>query len=307
MLKPQIDPSEILAAAQTLGFDDVGVCRAKIPEPDLNAWQHWLDKGLHAELHYMSQAARYDPSNLLPEAKSAIVFITNYKQPKMPFKSDHGLVASYARGRDYHNLHRKRLKAFIKWLDERTEHRYKSRGFSDSAPLLEKALAVQAGLGWFGKNTLLIHRKFGTFTLLSVVLTTLELSYYSGIDLRTARCGSCRLCLDHCPTQALSDYTLDARLCLSYHTIESKHPIPPEIASKNKGYLFGCDICQEVCPHNVRSPLAKEEAFSPNKGQGVYLSKQQIEDLQKESLFGSPLNRKGKEGLLATFKQLESL
>lgn len=295
-----ISLEDIKEQALRLGYDDVGVTSAVIPEEDIQAYQAWLDRGDHAELAYMENTLRCRPQELLPGAKSAIIFVSYYKQEEIPFGQEHGVIASYARGRDYHNIHRKRLKKFIAWFEERTNARCK--GFSDSTPIMEKALAVQAGLGWFGKNTLLIHRKFGTFTLLSGILTTLELPH-SMLSLRQPRCGSCTRCIDACPTKALTPYNLNANLCLSYHLIESKKPIPEAIRKNNPGYVFGCDICQNVCPHNFRKPLASTPEFSATQGMGALLDASKIDAiLQKpESLYGTPLQRRGAEGLRLNF------
>lgn len=297
----EISTQELRDKALALGWDDVGLTAARIPEEDLIAYHEWLAKGYHGDLAYMENHIRCRPQELFPGARTAIIFITNYKQLKSPFPSEGGLIASYARGRDYHKVHRKRLKAFISWLETRSGQKGIAKGFSDSTPILEKALAVQAGLGWFGKNTLLIHRRFGTFILLSGILTSLDLPH-TGKELnwRTPRCGTCNRCLEACPTQALvSPYQLDAQRCLSYHLIESKKPIPEEIRKRNPGYVFGCDICQDVCPHNVLSPLSSSVDFSPEKGMGISLNLATIEKVidQPEMLFGTPLQRKGAEGL----------
>lgn len=296
--------------ALALGWDDVGIAPAKIPEEEIDAYRSWLSKGYHGELAYMENQIRCRPQELLPGAQSAIIFVTYYKGEQLPFRSDAGLVASYARGRDYHNVHRRRLKHFIRWMEEVTGKEEIARGFSDSKPILERALAVQAGLGWLGKNTLLIHRRFGTFTLLSGVLTTLELPLTAeNPQSRFPRCGVCTRCLDACPTKALiQPYTLDARKCLSYHLIESKKPIPKEIAEKNPGYIFGCDICQDVCPHNVRKPISTTPEFAPEEGVGPYLTIDDITSIEAapESLHGTPLKRRGAKGLKLTGNTLFS-
>lgn len=294
---------EIKAEALKLGWDDVGITRAVISNEDIQSYLEWVEDGRQAALKYMENKLRKSPEEYFPGAKSAIVFVTNYKQPKLTFKSKSGLIASYARGRDYHHVHRKRLKKFIQWLEQRTGQAGIAKGFSDSSPVMEKALAVQAGLGWFGKNTLLIHRRFGTFTLLSGVFTTLELQQ-TMLTTRLPRCGSCTRCLNACPTQAFtSPYKLDAAKCLSYHLIESKSPIPEEIKKKNPGYIFGCDICQDVCPHNVRPPLSLTKEFSPENGNGAYVTLDDIQVMERhpEKLFGTPLQRRGVEGLKHNF------
>lgn len=300
---------EIISVTQKLGWDDVGITQAKIPDEDIAAYQKWLKEEFHADLKYMENGIRCHPEKLFPGAKSAIIFVSYYKQPALPFKEDAGLIASYARGRKYHNVHHARLKKFIRWLEERSGESNIAKGFSDSTPILEKALAVRAGLGWFGKNTLLIHRKFGTFTLLSGVLTTLEFSEKLEAP-RLPRCGSCTKCIDACPTQALvSPYRLNAAKCLSNHLIESDQDLPQEIASKNPGYIFGCDICQDVCPHNKRKEPSNTPEFSPESGMGAYLSLSKLNALEEtpEELYGTPLQRRGIKGLKETAKHLNLL
>jgi epoxyqueuosine reductase len=181
-----LSAEDVRIQALALGWDDVGITSATIAAADQQAYRAWVAEGQHGALAYMENDLRTAPGQLLPGAKSAILCITNYKQTKQPLSADAGLIASYARGRDYHNIHHKRLKALIRWLEARTWQTGIAVGFSDSKPLLEKALFVQAGLGWFGKNTLLIHRRFGTFTLLSGLLTTLELPFPPLMDTRQA-------------------------------------------------------------------------------------------------------------------------
>lgn len=298
---------ELKAKALELGWDDMGVTPAEIPDADVEAYENWLQEGLHSGLGYMENRMRCDPTQFFTGAKTAIIFVSYYKQAKVDFQTDKGVIASYARGRDYHHVHRKRLKKFIHWLEERSGKMGIAKGFSDSAPVMEKALAVQAGLGWFGKNSLLIHRRFGTFTLLSGVMTSLEFTFAKvELNMRLPRCGSCTRCMDACPVQALNTpYVLDARLCLSYHLIESKTEIPAEIAAKNPGYVFGCDICQDVCPHNARKANSTTEAFSPSAGMGAFLTLSEIEDLQQhpERLYGTPLKRRSAAGLKRSFRQ----
>lgn len=290
-----------------LGWDDVGITEASIPDADIAAYKEWLKEGLHADLTYMENQLRTDPAALLTGAKSAIIFVSYYKQEKEAFSKDKGIIASYARGKDYHAIHRKRLKKFIVWLEEKASQKNICKGFSDSSLVLEKALAVKAGLGWFGKNTLLIHRKFGTFTLLSGLFTSLALPTTTALNLRLPRCGTCTRCLDACPTQAfISPYKLDAARCLSYHLIESKKTIPEEIAKKNPGYVFGCDICQDVCPHNIKKTTSATKDFSAQAGLGPYLNAEKLKVIQAhpEKLFGTPLQRRKSEGLAYNLRLL---
>jgi epoxyqueuosine reductase len=296
--------NELKTFALSIGFDDLGVTTPEIPEEDIASYRKWIREDHQGALHYMENTLRIDPKTYFPEAKTALIFVSSYKKPRAPFKEGAGVIASYARGKDYHNIHRKRLKKIIAWLEEKAGQKGIAKGFSDSSPVLEKALAVKAGLGWFGKNTLLIHRKFGTFTLLAGILTKLE---YPATTLpsREARCGSCTKCLNACPTKALiAPYILDAKKCLSYHLIESKTTVPKEVT--NPGYAFGCDICQDVCPHNVRPPLATHEDFKENPLFSPYLTLNDLEIIEKkpETLFGTPLNRRGVSGLKANLESL---
>jgi epoxyqueuosine reductase len=306
MISP-ISYEEVRQKAFELGWDDVGITHAQIPESDIEAYREWLALERHGNMAYMENQIRCHPDQLLPGAKTAILFVTYYKQPPQPFEKEAGLIASYARGRDYHNVHRKRLKKLIQWLELRSGQSGIAKGFSDSTPILEKALAVQAGLGWFGKNTLLIHRKFGTFILLSGVLTTLEFSERL-LQPRLPRCGSCTRCLDACPTQAfISPYHLDATKCLSYHLIESKEELPESVQKQNPGYAFGCDICQDVCPHNARKSASQALEFAPEQGMGTYLTLEKMEAVQEnpELLYGTPLQRRGVEGLKHSFEKIK--
>lgn len=304
----QISFDDIQSIAKNIGWDDVGIAPAIIPEEDVAAYRKWIVEECHGSMKYMENDLRCYPEKLLPGAKTAIIFVTHYKQRQEPFKKGAGVVASYARGKDYHHLHRKRLKKFIAWLEEKTGLKEIAKGFSDSTPILEKSLAVQAGLGWFGKNTLLIHRRFGTFILLSGVLTTLEITT-TLTPLRLPKCGSCTRCIDACPTKAItSPYHLDATKCLSYHLIESKSEIPIEIQEKNPGFVFGCDICQNVCPHNIRPQISIHAEFSPESGLGPYLDENDIARIeeQPEKLFGTPLQRRGAAGLKYNLQLISS-
>ncbi len=297
---------DIRLAAKELGYDDVGITKPTLPQADKDALKEWLKKNHHAGMKWMERPVRLDPKELLPGAKTAILFISYYRQEEVPFTEKKGVVASYARGRDYHNVHKRRLKQFIRWFEEKVGEEDCCRPFSDASPIMERALAVQAGLGWFGKNNLLIHRRLGTFTLLSGILTTVEVEGTKVVEERRPRCGTCTKCIDHCPTGALSPYELDSSRCLSYHLIESKEPIPQEIAAKNPGYLFGCDICQDVCPHNVRKEPTDSKDFSPENGIGALLDLNQLNEIEEdpEKLYVTPLKRRKAKGLSYNWKTL---
>lgn len=305
-LYPSVE--EIKSKALELGWDDASITSASIPHEDIQAYSDWVAAGFHAEMEYMKNELRCAPTELLPGAQTAIIFVSYYKDDEESFNEKKGVIASYARGKDYHNVHHRRLKKFCHWLKERVpDESFECKRFSDSTPILEKALAVKAGLGWFGKNTLLIHKQFGTYTLLSGVLTTLRLEDLPAHP-RLPRCGSCTRCLDSCPTQALTPYALDANKCLSYHLIESKTEIPQEIAQKNPGYIFGCDICQSVCPHNTRKPLSHSTEFGRDEGIGASLSLEDLSQIEQspELLFGTPLKRAGAKRMKNTLESLIS-
>lgn len=305
-----VDPSKlnletIRAQAISLGWQDCGITTPYLPERDRLRYLEWLREGKQGNLQYMENVLRENPTDWFPGAKSIIMFLSYYKQKKVSFEQP--VVASYARGRDYHNVHRKRLKKMVQWLEETSQQQDIARPFSDSSPILEKVFAVQSGLGWIGKNTLLIHRKYGTFTLLSGIITRLALPTHPPVQ-ELNRCGTCERCLEACPTQALTPFSLDARRCISYHLIESKNAIPEFVQKNNPGYVFGCDLCQDACPHNWNKPESNSLEFSPSQGIGAQVSKERFQTIKRtpERLFGTPLQRRKVAGLERTLDSLEA-
>lgn len=216
----------------------------------------WLAQGKHGSMQYLAEHAdlKADPAQLLKGAKSAIMVADLYatrNDESVDVPDGHGRVARYARGGDYHAIMKKRLHALCDemgelWPESRT------RTFVDTAPAHERELALAAGLGWIGKHTLLIHPKAGSWMLLGGVLTTLEL--HANEREEADHCGTCTRCIDACPTDAITPYSVDASRCISYLTIERREPIPSVLERAMGEWIFGCDVCQEVCPHNSPRP-----------------------------------------------------
>jgi epoxyqueuosine reductase len=252
--------------ARALGFDLVGVAPAQSP-PHADSFLLWLAQGYAGTMEYMERTAhlRINPAELLPDARSAIVVGLNYAPAELPNTDYH--IARYALGDDYHAVIREKLETLLGAI-QAIEPSATGRVCVDSAPVLERDLALLAGLGWYGKNTCLINTHRGSYFFLGVLLLTLELEYDSPAQ---GGCGTCRLCLDACPTGALVEpYQLDARKCISYLTIELRDPIPTEYREAMGEWLFGCDICQEVCPFNrprahqsLRAQPTTEPRFQP--------------------------------------------
>lgn len=248
--------------AEAIGFDLFGVADAR-PSQQLESYRTWLKAGMHGQMHYLEQhlPLKENPALLLPELRSIVVVACSYYAPEPLAQSDFQ-VARYAWGDDYHVLMKQMLEQLAAALKtEAPELEY--RVFVDSGPLLERDLASRAGLGWIGKNTCLIHPQKGSWFLLGCLLSNLDLPPDRPFD--SFHCGSCTRCLDACPTEALvAPHVLDARKCISYWTIEQREAIAPEMQEAIGNWLFGCDICQQVCPWNQRFALPTQlEAFYP--------------------------------------------
>jgi len=256
----------IKAQAARLGFDLCGICPAVAP-PGVDRLQAWLAAGYVGEMHYLPDRAEAaaDPQHVMEGARSIVMLAMNYRSAEpSPVQPGQGRISRYAWGNDYHDLIRSRLAMLADWL-RTAAPTAKVRGVVDTAPLLEREFAQLAGLGWIGKNTLLLNKQMGSWFFLAALLTDVELD--DDAPHATDHCGTCRACLDACPTQAFVDaYVLDARRCISYLTIELRESIPEELREGLGDWLFGCDVCQDVCPWNHRAPLAKEFAFQPSPG-----------------------------------------
>ncbi|MBV8555362.1 MAG: tRNA epoxyqueuosine(34) reductase QueG [Planctomycetaceae bacterium] len=252
------------AEARRLGFDQVGIAPAVAP-PGYPSYLQWLDAGYAAGMSYLERRAeaRAHPDRLLEGARSVIVVSFVYGRPGAASSPDpsRGKVARYARGSDYHELFWRRLEALLAWIEGQCPG-IRGRAVADTAPLLERDFARLAGLGWIGKNTMLIDRRLGSYTLLGALLVDIELAFDD--PHRGGHCGTCTRCLDACPTDAFAGpYRLDARRCISYWTIEHRGPIADEFADQLDGWVFGCDVCQEVCPWNRKAPAGREPDLDP--------------------------------------------
>ncbi len=249
----------VKALALELGFDPVAIGPADPPEhgPD---FRRWIEAGHAGTMGYLERRLeeRLDPRRVLPGARSAVCLALSYHQGEATDPSWRP-VARYAWGRDYHDVIGPRLERLATHLAEAGGAR--SRGYVDTGPVLERDLAARAGLGWIGKNTMLLHPRLGSWFFIGVLLTTADLAYDAPLP---DRCGSCRACLDACPTGAFAaPYVLDARRCISYLTIEHRGEIDPALHAVMTGWQFGCDVCQDVCPWNRKAPVTAEADLHP--------------------------------------------
>lgn len=241
---------QIREAAESLGFARMGICSADPFTRGQRALESWLEAGNHGEMGYLAEhPGRADPRSLLPEAKSVLVVALPYARPAPETPPLHGRVAAYASGRDYHLVFKEKLEALALAIETITESRVRARACVDSAPLLEREAAERAGVGFIAKSTMAIAPGLGSFMLLGELLLDIELP--TNPPART-RCGSCTRCLEACPTSAFSDpFVLDARRCISYLTIEYRGVIPVSLRPLIGNWVFGCDVCQTVCPFNA--------------------------------------------------------
>jgi len=253
----------IKALAKEEGFMYCGIAKAMRLEDDERRLENWLNKGMHSKMSYMENhfEMRVDPTKLVPGAKSVITFLMNYfpKEEQMP---EVPRIARYAWGEDYHEVIRKKLKTILSKVEEKTGE-INGRGFVDSAPVLERAWALRSGLGWIGKNGNLITKSTGSYFFIATLIIDLDLDYDDPFV--KDYCGSCTRCIEACPTEAiLPNKVVDGGKCISYFSIELKDAlIPEEMQGKFGDWMFGCDVCQEVCPWNRFAIPHEEEKFKP--------------------------------------------
>jgi epoxyqueuosine reductase len=302
---PTMDAAALSAALKEesfrLGFDLAGAAPAVAP-PSFDRLRQWLADGFAGRMRYLADRldAYRDPGRVLEGARSVLMLAANYRTVEpAPAGPGQARVARYAWGGDYHEVLRRRLRKLAD-LHRRLVPGAGVRGVVDTAPLLEREFGRLAGLGWVGKNTLLIHPRLGSWFFLAALLSTEELVYDepSGAN----RCGSCRMCLDACPTGALVEpYRLDARKCISYLTIELHGAVPAELQTACRSRLFGCDACQEACPWNRRTPIGTETAFQPGPGMNPVELAEVLaldEEAFRRRFRHTPLWRPRREGIL---------
>jgi epoxyqueuosine reductase len=289
------------AEAYRLGFDQVGIAPAT-PPPSYPHFVDWLDAGHAAGMSYMERHAstRSDPESLLPGVRSVVAVSLVYGHPEPnPPRPTQAKIARYAQGADYHQVLWRRLESLLAWLREECPM-VQGRAIADTAPLLERDFAQRAGLGWFGKNTMLIDRQLGSFTVLGFLLVDLELE--PDTSLERGYCGTCTRCLDACPTSAfVGPYELDSRRCLSYWTIEHKGPIADEFADRLGDWVFGCDVCQDVCPWNRKAAAGRDPELSPRSewtNPDLIAWLKSDPDEFRRSIRGTALSRAKRSGLL---------
>jgi epoxyqueuosine reductase len=262
---------QIKDKALALGFDLAGIAPAD-PSHFRGYFREWLDDGQAGEMQYLSN--RFDErtqlDRYLPGAQSVICVAINYHVPLQPLaeadQPHHGRIARYALGDDYHEFMKGRLHALADWIKQAVPDA-QTRACVDTAPVMEKEVAARAGIGWLGKNSCLISPKVGSWLLLGEIVTTIGIPP----DVpATDHCGSCTRCIDACPTNAITaPYQLDARKCISYLTIEHRGPIPANLEPQMGNWLYGCDICQDVCPHNRKAPATDDPALQPRFSTGT--------------------------------------
>ncbi len=298
------DAERVIARAKALGFDLCGI--AKPDEfPELARAKDWVEKGYAGDMAYLADPRREHLERVLPGVRSIIVCALNYNTSRplsieacgaahADGETPHGWVSRYAWGNDYHEVVRQKLEQLRSALHESFSSQFETRVYVDTGPVPERVLAKYAGLGWIGKNTLVLNQRLGSFFFLGVVLTTLELESY--LDRAASPppdlCGSCRRCLEACPTQALIEpYVMDARRCISYLTIELRGSIPQEFRGPMGHHVFGCDICQDVCPWNRKAPASDEPAFQPRALPPVADVRERETGPAADSLYRPPLER----------------
>ena len=275
------EASELIKSkALALGFTSIGIAKARFLEEEAAPLEQWLNKGCQGEMSYLERNfdKRLDPRLLVDGAKSVISLSYNYF-PQEEQRSDSYKVARYAYGQDYHHVIKDKLKELVSFIHQEIGE-VGGRAFTDSAPVLERAWAQESGLGWRGKNSLLLQKNAGSYFFLAELILDMDLAY--DMPFVQDHCGSCTRCIDACPTGAILNHNqVDGSKCISYFTIELKEELPSSMKGQFEDWMFGCDICQEVCPWNRFSTPHQESLFQPNSKLLNY-SKKDWEDLSQE-------------------------
>lgn len=279
-LSKQFLSNSIKTHAKSIGFFNCGISKAEYLAGDAEKMEHWLLKGNNGEMGYLerNKEKRYNPELLVDNAKSVITVLYNYYPREELNKNDNYNISKYAYGNDYHYIIKEKLHELLTIIEEKTGKR-DARIFVDSAPVLDRAWARKSGLGFIGKNTLLINKKGGSFFFIGHIIIDLELHYEDDAD-PISYCGSCTRCIDACPTNAIKENYVDARSCISYLTIEYKGELPLNLKDKFKNWIFGCDICQDVCPWNRFSSPHDEPLFEPGENL-LNMTKTQWEEMKE--------------------------
>ena len=300
----------VKSTAKELGFDYCGIAKAQKLNEDAVRLETWLRRGFHGSMQYMEKYfdLRVDPTLLVPGAKSVITLMLNYF-PSQQQKNTAPKISKYAFGKDYHEVIKSKLNNFLFMLQEKIGDIH-GRGFVDSAPVLERTWAQRSGLGWIGRNGNLITKQQGSFFFVATLITDLELLYDD--PFAKDYCGTCRRCIDACPTNAILDNkVINGSSCISYFTIELKDMlIPDEMKGKFQNWMFGCDICQDVCPWNRFSKPAAEAAFTPVP-EILNLSTKEWENITEETFKNifkeSPLKRAKFKGIQRNLKFISAV
>lgn len=276
--KQQVYTNMIKAEAERLGFMFCGIAKADFLAEEAPKLEQWLKEGRHGKMSYMENHfdKRLDPRLLVDGAKSVISVALNYYSPQQQTDAEAPKISKYAYGIDYHFVIKDKLKALQQFITENIGE-VAGRAFVDSAPVLDKTWAKKAGIGWIGKNSNLLNKQTGSFFFLAELIIDLELAYDH--PFQTDHCGTCTKCIDACPTEAIiKPYVVDGSKCISYLTIELKEQIPNEFKGKMDNWMFGCDICQDVCPWNRFSTPHQEEQFIPHPDL-LHLNKRDWEEI----------------------------
>lgn len=279
--------------AYELGFVKIGFAKSEISAKDTLRLKEWIDKGFDADMKWIKNnfEKRRNINSIMEDAKTVISLGYNYYTP---FKHHENLpkISRYAWGKDYHKVLKEKLKILSGEIEKQGEGT-SCRFFTDDGPVMDKSWAVRAGIGWMGKHTNVINPEYGSWIFLSEIITNLEFEIYD--EPIEDLCGSCRICMEACPTEAIVDeYVLDSNFCISYHTIENRGEIPSDI--ELNGWIFGCDICQDVCPFNKNDRLTSEKTFFKRKVFETNLNSITPEEFRRE-FTDSPIKRTGYNGL----------